>query len=359
MHNASRPCQIIVFISLFLICGNVAAQSPQTSDGAIRPIVVLVSLTRCCTSEAWPEAEEKIRLEFIQGGVDVVVVDGRAMNEADRRAELITIAYEYQAAAAIRILKPPSKARHAGVDLWITDRVTQKTVYRYLPLKDVNSGESSIVAALKTMELFKGSLQEIHLARERAEKLPKSIETLSESPVYPTAARKPFLLGGGFGGIFFARDVGFRGAPMVWLGWSPTASFAIQVEGVFGVMGRDIVSNGSASSLLFDSVLLKPLWVMNRSTQVKPAIGLTIGMAYIQMEGIRSSFMTQKTAHLTSLFLGAETQMSFALTESLWLTPAFDIGFITPQARVLFNGAEVARFGVPILKLSVLLSVHF
>ena len=354
--------QLFVIVFLFTSIGVCNAGSDveveSSSQDAIRPMVVIVSLKNCCKDEAWPEAEEKIRLEFVQGGIEVVVVDGQALTEAERRKELIDIASEYEAAAAIRILKPPTTSNKAGVDLWITDRVTQKTVYRFLPLVDVQSGESSLVAALKTIELFKGSLQEIHLEKEKR-KLPKPIANLTESPAYPPAATKKFLFGGGFGGIFFARDVGFRGAPMVWLGWQPAPSFLLQLEGVFGVIGRDVVSNGSASNLFFNAVMFRTMWVMNQSSIVQPAVGAVMGAAFIQAEGVRSNLMEQKEAHLTSLMLGVGTQLSFALTDALWLTSAFDIGFITPQARIVFNGEEIARFGMPILKLSLLLNVHF
>ena len=358
MLNASSLSQITLFTIFLLMSGTTVAQDSNQASDAIRPIVVIVSLEECCEKEAWSEAEEKIRLEFLQAGLEVETVSGQAMTEAERRAELIKIAAEYEAAAAIRILKPAAVESKAGVDLWITDRVTQKTVYRFLPLDDVQSGESSIVAALKTMELFKGSLQEINIAKEKKKKLPDSIEEISRSPKL-TPPRKKFRLAGGFGGIFFARDVGFRGAPMFWLGWSPIKQFVLQLEGVFGVIGRDVVSDGNASRIFFNSLILKPMWVMATSEIVRPAIGLMVGSAFVQMEGVRSNFLELKTEKLTALLLGVGIQMSFSLTEALWLTPAFDIGFMTPQARVLFHDEEVARFGIPILRLSLLLNVHF
>ncbi|MBN2527866.1 MAG: hypothetical protein JXR76_15865 [Deltaproteobacteria bacterium] len=344
---------------LFLVAGSIAAQAEESPAESIRPVVVIVSLSQCCQAEAWPEAEEKVRLEFTQGGIDVVVVQGTTETESERRAELMEIASEYNAAAAIRILKPPSNAKRAGVDLWISDRVTQKTVYRFLPLHDIHSGESSLVAALKTVELFKGSLQEIHLDGESKRKLPTTVQKMAETPHRPLSARKTLRMAAGFGGIFFARDVGFRGAPMIWFGWSPIGAFAIKLEGALGVIGRDIEKSGAASTLHFNSVSLKPMWVMDKSHLVMPAIGLAVGAAYVRVEGVRGNNPIQREDHFTALYVGLTSEMSFSMTESLWLTPSFDIGFIAPQARILFSDKEVAEFGVPVLTFALVVDVHF
>ena len=100
------------------------------------------------------------------------------------------------------------------------------------------------------------------------------------------------------------------------------------------------------------------MWVMASSEIVRPAIGLMVGSAFVQVEGV-SNYLKHSTEKLNALLLGVGIQMSFSLTDALWLTPAFDIGFMTPQARVLFDNKEVARFGIPILRLSILLNVHF
>lgn len=350
---------VIIAESLILGIGANAATVDVSPDSAVRPVVVIVSLSECCRDVAWPEAEEKIRLEFVQGGVEVVVVNGQATTETESREELIRIAAEFQAAAAIRIVRPPTDAVEAGVDLWITDRVTHKTVYRFLPLKDVKSGESSLVAALKTMELFKGSLQEIHLANDSKKKLPVEIEELSTSPRYPVKRRQKFQLAGGVGGIFFARDVSFRVAPIAWLGWSPAESVMLQLEGAFGVIGKDVVSGSSASTLLFTTVALKPMWVSTNLDVVRSSIGPMLGWAYVQVEGLRSDMFVQKKAHMNAFLAGLAANVSFRLGESFWLTSAFDIGLITPQARILFFDKEVARFGIPVMKLSLMLDVRF
>jgi hypothetical protein len=365
MQNPAHLFQhLFIFLTSVVVCllaGNrvIAAVYDVSPDTAVRPVVVIVSLAECCKDVVWTEAEEKIRLEFIQGGVEVVVVNGQATSEAERRRELIRIASDYQAAAAIRIVRPPTDAVEAGVDLWITDRVTQKTVYRFLPLNDVQSGESSLVAALKTMELFKGSLQEIHLAKDRERKLPGVIEELSASPGYPARQRQKFQLAGGVGGIFFARDVSFRGAPIVWLGWSPIDAFMLQLEGAFGVIGRDVVSGSSASTLLFNTVVLKSLWVSTNLDVVRSAVGPMLGWAFVQVEGVRSTTFVQKKERMNSFLAGLAAHISFLIGESFWLTSAFDIGFMTPQARILFSREEVARFGIPVLKLSLMLDVRF
>lgn len=343
--------------------GGTAAR--ESSDKSIRAVVVIVSLDSCCPSEAWPEAEEKIKQEFMQGGIEVVIVNGTAITERDRRAELIQVAQQYQAAAAIRIVKPAATAGQAGVDLWITDRVTQKTVYRYLPLDDVGSGESSIVAGLKTMELFRGSLQEIHLADHPSKVLPTEIEQMTEPPAHSRRPQKPFRIGGGFSGIFFARDVGARGAPMAMFGWTPVEGLLLQLEGWFGMTGRDIKQGTDAASLMVNCVVLKPMWEIDKARVLRPAFGLLAGAAFVSVEGRSADNVSVRTERMTTPFFGLSSQFGFAVTESMWITPSFDMGLFVKRAAVMFKSGEaeqfeeVARFGVPVLRAGLLLDAHF
>ena len=109
-----------LLLSAALACtlvGQVWAQSAK---------VVIVSLNTCCPDEAWLEAEQITRTEFTALDFEVQVVPGAAQSEKERREELIKLAQQNEAAAALRIVREQGPAK-GGVELWVSNRSKEPT----------------------------------------------------------------------------------------------------------------------------------------------------------------------------------------------------------------------------------------
>jgi hypothetical protein len=153
-----------------------------------------VALVRSATTDrVLHEASTRLRAELLDAGFDVVEVD-RA--PGDPRSEVEEAAPDASSFATVAMSRV---ANGAFADVWISDRVTGKTVVRRI---EVGAGpNATAVLAIRALELLRASLLEV------AAKPPPSEPAVSApadvvrwvAPALPAAPPRPVLQGSALG----------------------------------------------------------------------------------------------------------------------------------------------------------------
>ena len=87
---------------------------------------------------------------------------GLAKEDRERRLELGVFADRKQADCAVRIMRLPD-CDACNTEIWISDRVTGKTIFRILYTPSTTDREAARLTALRLVEALKASLMEASL----------------------------------------------------------------------------------------------------------------------------------------------------------------------------------------------------
>jgi hypothetical protein len=262
------------------------------------------------------------------------------------RASLELAARRAGAIAAIRAV--PSER---GVEVWIADRVTGKTVLREMESEGGRDRDGAL--ALRVVELLRASVLEITLpAAPRGEVPPPPAirEKLAIPP--PTSAPPPkvpalrlslapaALLSPGGVGAGASLDIGLAWMPSEHFGLSAFAAIpltAARFEGAVGGVDLRVFVAGGGVRFLFTSGASR--WAPTLDLGLA---GLSIKSAGARADGSRSA--TDSAAAPTPF---ARLGLAFAITSVLRARADVLTGAIVQGVSVHFAGEEVARWGRP------------
>ncbi|APR83492.1 Flagellar hook-length control protein FliK [Minicystis rosea] len=275
-------------------------------------------------------------------------------DEPATRASLEAAARASGALAAIRAV--PS-AR--GVEVWVADRVTGKTVLREIA-SDASAPEADAALAIHTVELLRASLLEVSLPvpsrgeiaapRDLPEKL--SLPTPA-APAPPAPATLRFSIGpgvlaspGGFGPAA-ALDVGLSWLPSDRVGGFAFASIPLTRPRVSGVAGSADLSTtmlGAGMRFLFTT----------RASTWAPSVDVGVAAVALSLSGTASVAGT--AANDASAWTAApfvRTGLAVALTPMLRARADVLVGVVTQDVSIQLAKEDVATFGRPLVLASV------
>jgi hypothetical protein len=158
----------LALLSLAAVHANLLADTPP-------PTVVL--LRGEAPDEVTTEAMARVKGELKAAGFDVAVV---ALSGDDARHDLETAGRELNPIAAFAIFVRPSGGRTAAAEIWVSDRIRQKTIIQNALLTDRNRGRGAEILAVRAVELLKASLADLWTPAAKA--------TASASSSAPSAA---------------------------------------------------------------------------------------------------------------------------------------------------------------------------
>lgn len=148
-----------------------------------RSRVVLISAAT--DDDVLREAGTRLQAELNAAGFDVVRIERAATEERELRALMERAARDEGAFAAATISRAEAGAE---VDLWIVDRVTDKTVIR--TIEDGGTAAPSVLA-VRAVELLQASLLEATAARSARDAPPAKSPPPAESAPPARAAKLP------------------------------------------------------------------------------------------------------------------------------------------------------------------------
>lgn len=366
-------------VRLLLVLALLASTSARASaqETGVKPGVeakaVLLTMGQCCPDEAWIKAEKKTETELQALGLKVVRVASRAVGEGARRIELGAAAKLRRAACALRIVR----FRHKGsgsVQLWLTDRVTRKTVLRTLAIAAQETRAASIVA-LRVVELLRASLLELNLRRPVVKgrqpqrdpiRPPRALLAIARSAAVPAAMRltgrpkRPGRFGvrlglvtlGGVGGTGVLGAVALAGR------WSPKWYLSVELEASVSVLGEDVSHLGAKASYDLGNIRGWLLWEILRRGRWRPSLGLGVGVLISWVRGLGAERYLAQTDQAVTGDLAVSAQLAIILTRNLWLRLGVVSGVSLPSVIVEFGSESVATFGLPYFSGSIGLEIR-
>jgi len=132
------------------------------------------------------EAAERLRAELVAGGYEVTMVDLEKGADPTKTLEDPRLG----AAAALTIVKA---GEGAAIDVFVTDRATEKTLVRKVAVDAHSVPDPAKVLAVRAVELLHASLMEAAApaAQDGAPKAPTSTEPFGDPPPPPPPSENP------------------------------------------------------------------------------------------------------------------------------------------------------------------------
>ncbi len=343
---------------LSVFSGRLYGQSASTE---VQDKVVLVKNGDTESPSAWPEAEEAVRQELLLTNLMVETVWGPVGDVDSEQNRLQRIAEENKAAAAVRLVRS-TETNEAGVELWVVDRVTGKTTFRKLDVKQEAGSGAVIDVAVRTVEALRASLLELRMVERQSTTTP--VPPKSERIAADTRVRSDtHLVGLGFGGAgnYSPGGVEIRGSFEILAVVQPLRGLDIELNGTLSPLGKELKTDKESSSSTFSYSLIR-LMLFYRffpHSMFQPSIGLSGGMLVGWVEGrADNEVLKQETAVVP--YLGGGLRGFLFIKKSLaFVLGAF--GGTTFPKLTLTHGTkfEAARFGRPFVELSLTLQLRF
>jgi hypothetical protein len=206
------------------------------------------------------EALTRVRAELLAAGFDVQVLEGAS--DATPRDRVEAAKLDPPPVATLSLLRT---GEGAAADVWVSDRLTGKTLVRRVDVNDVSRARAPTVLAVRTVELLRASLLE---ATEEPEATKATPETPRRRPVPKDVVRwmtpKPTPIPPSAfvrAEIGAALLVGFPGsppayAPVIRLGYGGE-SWSVRLGIVAPAVGAEVKAAAGSASVRQDLVELE------------------------------------------------------------------------------------------------------
>lgn len=338
--------------------------------------LVAALLTFLCVPIAWadrarivivvpsPRDPIALRLEAELTALGFEVVTEREPEAPPAREPLEATARALSAVAAVRVAP-----KVGGVEVWIVDRVTGKTV-----LTDVTAeGDTTTVeatVALRTVELLRASfleIQEPHPARGEVP-IPEEVRALSaptaDLPTAPPASQEEppasTAVRVGVGAAAVLSAGGLDAGPHVRLGgtWMSSRRVGARVFALFPTVATHVTAVEGETSM---RVALLGAGLHVEPTEIgplTPTLDAGLAGAWLLFEGAAQApyVATTDTVVVAAPFAGAG--LDWALTSVLHLEGQALCAVALPRPILTLAGREAGSWGRPALALSLSLSMH-
>jgi hypothetical protein len=315
--------------------------------------------------------EPRLRAELEGEGFEVVLVQAE---HAPTREDLEDTAKSTDSFAAIALIRP---AGSLAVDVWVTDRVTGKTVLRRIDAPP-ESPEAGSIMAVRAVELLRASLIELNLkitpkgeiapAPEVAHfaELPKPapppppapipVRREAPPPVPPaTQPERRFAFGLGVAGFDTPGGLGLTPGPAARLFWRPVPLFALGLEAAGPAPSTLDEVEGSAS--VDQELGLGVLELTPWPGSIEPRFSVGAGAYRIAARGSAAGPYAGTSTSALSFAAKVGAGARFELSRSIALGTELSAHWLAPEPVIHFSGRREASAGRPLLLGSVTLEV--
>ncbi len=281
----------------------------------------------------------RLRSELVSVGFDVVV---HARDEATTLEEL---ARREGAVAALHV-----KPSRSGIEVWIMDRITSKTVLRELV---PSSGDDVGEVAVAAVELLRASLLEVETPKFKSkieEPTPVATKLVAETKREP-APREP-RLGIALGPAIAVSPGGLGVTPHVdvWGRFDAHERIAVGVRIVAptvpavveGSEGRATVTLALAA-LAVDANLTRP------ASALRLRSGIGVGAVWAHMEGTAAPSFAGRGDDVVATFSFVHGGAALRIAREARLFADVALGIAAPRPVVSFAGRSAAAWGEPVV----------
>jgi len=292
-------------------------------------------------SPAMAEAIVRVRGELISEGFQVEVMEGFSGTESRGWLEQLAEAHKADAVVAVLGDETPD-----SVEVWVVDKVTEKTVVRRIPFKPL-SDHAPKTFAIHTLELLRASFLEIDL---RLGGRPSEAKSVPPEVVRFVDSERPASQGVRFGvevggaAVIGFGDVGPAILPVMRLGWAirPTLVAQVTVAG-YGSHPRVQTDVGSAQ-VAEEFAVLGARYHFRVGRRLRPTLSLSAGALHTRVEAhaqVDSPYRGRDAA-LWSFLLDGGAGIGVALAEQFEITLAAHAQIADPYPAIRFDRSVVA-----------------
>jgi hypothetical protein len=297
-------------------------------------------------SPAMAEAIVRVRGELISEGFQVEVMDG--LTGAEARSWLEQLAEARKADAVVAVLGSETPD---SVEVWVIDKVTEKTTVRRIPFRP-QSDQAPKIFAIHILELLRASFLEIDL---RPGSRPSETKWIPPSVVHFVDGERPASRIGRFGvevgatAVVGFGDVGPAILPMMRLGWSISPSLVAQVV-VAGLGSHASVQNDVGKARVAEEfAMLGTRYRFVPGRRLRPTLSLSAGVLHTRAEGQADSPWHGHDAALWSFLLDGGVGIGLALAERFEVAFATHVQIADPYPAIRFDRSVVATSTRPSL----------
>jgi len=241
----------------------------------------------------------------------------------------------------------PSGDRLGKVEVWISDRVTGKTIKRTFALDEAY--DAPTVLAVRTVELLRSSLQEEQPRQTHSvegahpERAAQAVTELRRNPDH-----RPFFYVGLAAVLGWSLPDGApAGAPSLSAGWG-LRGFGAQLTATGPLIGASTNAAAGRFDSISVSVLAEPFWAPLRKGGHSVYLFPSIGASYLEVKGVASGDYVGQSDSAWVVTTGGGLGGHVRLGQHFGLTSELRALFLLPRPVVRI-GDEVKELGSPLL----------
>lgn len=324
------------------------AATARAAGAAALPRIVIIA----------PTSDDRIslRLQAELRTLHFDVPDVEIAPNPPSRAQLEEAARKSEAVAAVRIV--PSSA---GIEVWIVDRMTGKTVLREIVTKEGSAASGDATVALRVVELLRASLMELDAARPPEGEMapPPLIRELMAPPrhtvpAWPSKVALPALDPPVFsielGPAALLSSGGFSPSGLVSAAvhYRPAEPFGASLLALIPIVPAVVSGPEGATSARVGllGVGLRGTWT-SPGSRWSPTLGGGISALWLHVDGQPAAHFTGSSASVFSAAPYLRAGLGLTLLPRLRVRADTLVGASLPPTLVKFGERLAAVWGVP------------
>lgn len=335
-------------LALLLVLGLALFSSPAQAE---RSRVVV--LRRPAASSAVQDAIRRTEAELAAEGFTVVAEE--APTEGDLRQTLAAAARSANAVAAIAVIPDEGGAT---ADVWVSDRVTDKTVIRTLRVDGLPASERPRALAIRAVELLRASFVEVTVPElEGPEDVPPDVRRWLRPPRGPLDG---FAVQIGVGMLTSFDGIGPAGAPSVRLSWVTDIGLGARLSWLGPAFGPR-PGNTAGSALVRQELATAELVYAPNVDWVgfTPIVWAGGGLYHLHANGDVLGPRVGVSDEVWAAAITAGAGMGYRLTDSITAFVDASAVVTMPRAVVTLFGEPLGRAGRPSLLADLGVAIGF
>ena len=325
---------------------------PDSFAGPSVPTVVLLRPAKA--DEVTMEAMARVRGELKAAGFEVAMMP---LRNPDARRDLESAGRDLHPLAAFAIFVYPSGDGTSVAEIWVSDRMRQKTIIQNALLHDTDQGRGSEILAVRAVELLRANLADYwtptappapsSVPPPRATTVPEVPARLEPQPRNVFAAGFGAGLGAGVTDGF--GPLGATWAPEILASYGWRDGFSVRAS-LAGLGPAPTLSSSNGSATVEQQLgVLEGVWAFWGKSTVVPLMFAGLGAQHVHVAGHAAPPYQGHTSDVASALMTAGLGAGIPLGGEWWLVAQARgaVGF--PENAVQINQSEVGRTGVPSL----------
>jgi hypothetical protein len=302
--------------------------------------VVLLSLQSNFSNEAWREAEDDARTELQAMGFDVIVVNGEARGEEERRHELERATREADALAGLSM----SRSIHDGAaELWVVDELTGKTSMRALESARLVGRGAARLVALRMVELLNASLLELRMSRDTDQVVPPVVQQMLDRVVPEPLPKEHETLWVGGGALHSASTIGTLAGIAAGMRQELTSRWVLRADFLMSALGTTLERADTSARVDVLRSRARMTYELRPAEALSLQGGPSLGALFMVARGSAAPPYESHDVGSVAALLGVGVSASLRLSDATFLHVGADLDLPWPRLRVLLGDEGAGR----------------